>query len=233
MSRFLFLILLLVATLAKAQIPTSTRADSIRKSVWPQLQQQMKDKRLKAGAPVFLRIFKQQMLLEVWVWGDKNYRLFKSYPICYFSGGLGTKTTNGDCKSPEGFYTITPKQLNPVSNYHLAINVGYPNKMEMANHYTGNAIMIHGHCASIGCYAMTDPEIDEIYTIVYHAFAGGQKAINLHILPFKMDEPHMQAADGSPYLTFWRNLKQGYDAFEQKHIPPDVSVKGKAYAFAP
>jgi murein L,D-transpeptidase YafK len=105
--------------------------------------------------------------------------------------------------------------------------------MELANHYTGDAIMIHGHCASIGCYAMTDPEIDEIYTLIYKAFIGGQKAINLHILPFKMDTAHMQAASGAGCIAFWKNLKQGYDIFEQKHIPPSVGVKGKIYAFAP
>jgi len=103
------------------------------------------------------------------------------------SDGLGTKTQSGDGKSPEGFYTIEPSQLNPVSNYYLAINIGCPNKLEALKGYTGNAIMIHGHCVSIGCYAMTNPGIEEIYTVVYMAFKSGQKKINLDIFPFHMD----------------------------------------------
>lgn len=232
MRRLLFIaFFLFINQIAYSQIPDSPLATDVRETVWPKLQEQLKNRNLKAGQPIFIRILKQEMQLEIWVWSGKNYTLFKSYPICYFSGGLGTKTKDGDGKSPEGFYTLTPKQLNPVSHYHLAINIGYPNKMELANGYTGNSIMIHGHCASIGCYAMTDPYIDEIFTMIYQAFACGQQAINLHIFPFRMNDDHMQLYTTSTYLPFWKNLKQGYDLFEKSHIPPDVSVAGKVYAF--
>src|SRR5476651_1949896 len=150
------LMLFAFLTFAKhtAPLPDSKLATNVRTTVWPRLLDQLHDRDLANANSVYLRIFKQEHILEVWVKNDKQYHLFKSYPICYFSGGLGTKTHVNDGKSPEGFYTLTAGQLNPVSNYHLALNIGYPNALEKAKGYTGNAIMIHGNCASIGCYAM-------------------------------------------------------------------------------
>ena len=91
--------------------------------------------------------------------------------------------------------------------------------------------MIHGDCLSAGCYAMTDDFIDEIYTMVYMAFLHGQKAVDVNIFPFKMDEAHMRAHANSRNYHFWQNLKVGYDMFERTHMPPAVSVGNKAYAF--
>lgn len=133
----------------------------------------------------------------------------------------------------EGFYTIEPKQLNPVSNYYLAINVGYPNKVEQLKGYTGDAIMVHGHCASIGCYAMTDARIEEIYTLIYEAFTTGQKQIRVDIFPFRMDNARMKlySAYYPNQVYFWRTLKPGYDLFEKRQIPVEYHIKGNDYAF--
>jgi murein L,D-transpeptidase YafK len=215
----------------KTNLPDSKRASDVRVSVWPRLQKELAGKGFKATAPIYIRIFKDQDALEVWKKDGSKYKLFKTYEICYYSGNLGTKTRSGDNKSPEGFYTIGAGQLNPVSNYYLAINVGYPNKVEQAKGYTGNAIMIHGHCASIGCYAMTNPRIEEIYTLVYQALAAGQQKINLDIFPFRMDKSHMEFYRRQPSIKFWRTIKPGYDKFEKTHIPPAYTVKGTDYAF--
>ena len=226
-----FLLISLVMINLKTDLPDSKRARDVRANIWPKLQKELNDKGYKANQPIYLRIFKDQDQLEVWVRYGTAYRLFKTYEICYFSGGLGTKTRSGDGKSREGFYTIEPKQLNPVSKYHLAINVGYPNKVEQLKGYSGDAVMIHGYCASIGCYAMTDARIEEIYTLVYKAFEGGQQKINLDIFPFHMDKAHMDFYSHQPYLSFWKTLKPGYDLFEKNHIPPDALIKGKDYSF--
>ncbi|MDN3581298.1 L,D-transpeptidase family protein [Mucilaginibacter flavus] len=215
----------------KHDLPDSKRASDVRFSIWPKLQKELEDRGFKTNVAVYIRIFKDQNALEVWVKSGLKYKLFKTYEICYYSGNLGTKTRSGDNKSPEGFYTIEPKQLNPVSNYYLAINVGYPNKLERLKGYTGDAIMIHGHCASIGCYAMTDPRIEEIYTLVYKAFEGGQQKVNLDIYPFRMDAAHMAFYSHQPYMAFWKTLKPGYDRFEKTHIPADYHIKGKEYVF--
>jgi murein L,D-transpeptidase YafK len=215
----------------KTEIPDSKLAGDVRAKVWPKLQKELKVKGFKTYNSLYIRIIKDISMLEVWVKSGKKYELFKSYDICTYSGGLGTKTRNGDGKSPEGFYTIEPKQLNPVSNYYLAINVGYPNKVEQLKGYTGNAIMVHGHCASIGCYAMTDARIEEIYTLVYEAFAAGQQKINLDIFPFRMEQARFKAYAAYKQDAFWRTLKPGYDLFEKRQVPVEYHIKGKDYAF--
>ena len=227
----ILLILSLLAVNHKTELPDSKRASDVREKVWPTLQKELRTTGFRDDQHIYLRIFKDPCVLEVWTRSGDQYKLFKSYPVCYFSGGLGTKTRDGDGKSPEGYYNIKPGQLNPVSHYHLAINIGYPNALEQHLGYKGSSIMIHGYCASIGCYAMTDPQIEEIYTLVYEAFLHGQKSIDLSILPFKMDAEHMKANASSPYLTVWKNLKGGYDLFEKTHVPSVVSVHNKTYIF--
>ncbi len=215
----------------KPPIPDSKLAKSVRVKVWPRLQTELNEKGLKGGSALYIRIFKHEDYLQIWVKSGREFKLFKSYNICFFSGGLGTKTREGDLKSPEGFYTIQPGQLNPASSYHLAINIGYPNKVERAKGYTGDAVMIHGICASDGCYAMTNEGIDDIYTLVYEAFAGGQQTMHLDIFPFRMDEAHMKKYANSSVISFWRNLKPGYDLFERNHVPADAGISGQEYKF--
>jgi len=203
----------------------------VREKVWPRLQKELADKGFRPNSAIYIRIFKEENDLEIWVKSGARYQFFKPYNICYFSGGLGTKTRSGDNKSPEGFYTIEPKQLQPVSHYYLAINVGYPNKLEVLKGYTGDAIMIHGNCASIGCYAMTDSGIEDIYTLVYKAFEGGQKKINVDIFPFRMDSKRMQTYAANPNMPFWKTMKPGYDLFEKTQVPVEAGIKGQNYTF--
>ena len=89
--------------------------------------------------------------------------IFKTYPICSYSGGLGPKIQQGDRQAPEGFYLVSLEQLNPRSKYYLAFNVGFPNAYDRAYGRTGSNIMVHGDCTSSGCYAMTDAVMEEIY----------------------------------------------------------------------
>lgn len=214
-----------------AQIPDSKLAADVRAVVWPRIEKELNAGGFKKGNPIYIRIFKEEHILEIWIKDNDKYRLFKTYPVCSFSGGPGTKTRMNDGKSPEGFYTIAPRQLNPVSHYHLAINIGYPNQLEKLKGYTGSDIMIHGQCVSIGCYAMTDPLIEDIYTLVYKTFEAGHTVIPLHIFPFKPDAGHMKRYARFNELSYWKNIKAGYDLFERKHIPPAVSVVNKQYAF--
>ena len=115
--------------------------------------------------------------MEIWKQNrDGEYALLKTYPICRWSGDLGPKKKQGDRQAPEGFYTITPGQMNPNSNYYLAFNTGYPNAYDRAWGYTGSELMVHGDCSSRGCYAMTDEQIQEIYALARESFFGGQKS---------------------------------------------------------
>jgi murein L,D-transpeptidase YafK len=230
---FLGTILLLWASCALAAntVASSTRSSEVVKRISPSLQQALKEKNLTLGAPVLMRIFKETGELEVWLQAGKQFRLFKTYKICYFSGKLGPKTKEGDLQSPEGFYSVTPQQLNPNSRFHLAFNLGYPNAYDRAYQRTGDALMVHGNCVSIGCYAMTDKQIEEIYTIAAAALNAGQASFQVQALPFHLTNHHLALHQDAQWLTFWQNLKVGYDAFEKTKIPPKVSVKNKQYVF--
>ena len=216
-----------------AQVPASGVSRKAIKIKTPLLQKAFDSLDLKSGNPVFLRIFKESNELEIWIKKDDTYSLFKNYTICYYSGSLGTKTREGDCQAPEGFYSIYPKSLNPYSSYHLSINVGYPNAYDQLHGYTGNAIMIHGDCVSIGCYAMGDENIEEIWTILVKAFNNGQTSIPLHIFPFRMTNERLSLEMKNKWYPFWMNIKEGYELFEQIRKVPQVKIKNREYAFTP
>lgn len=212
-------------------IPSSRRAVKVIERVQPILDKELHKKNLHFGAPVYMRIFKESSELEVWVENNEKFELFRTYPVCYFSGGLGPKLRRGDLQSPEGFYYVKPGQLNPLSQFHLSFNIGYPNAYDRANGRTGSLLMVHGDCVSIGCYAMTDENIEEIYTLATGAFEGGQPFFRIHIFPFRMTDQNMNKHWGSRWIAFWKNLKEGYDVFEKDKRPPNVTVKNKRYYF--
>jgi hypothetical protein len=114
--------------------------------------------------------------------------LSRSFRICtYGFRGLGPKIRQGDGKAPEGFYRVAPEQMNPASNFHLAFNLGYPNRFDRHYGRTGSALMVHGSCVSIGCYAMTDNGIEEIYALADAAFRNGQSGLPGPYLPLSDD----------------------------------------------
>lgn len=183
----------------------------------------------KMGDPLFIRIFKKEAILEVWIRTNAVFEHLKDYPICAFSGYLGPKLKEGDRQAPEGFYSVKKHQLNPNSKYHLSFNLGYPNKYDRAHERTGSFLMVHGSCVSDGCYAMTDEKIAEIYALVESALHKGQKYVQVHAFPFYMTEENMSLYEGSGWYDFWLNLKEGYDYFEAEKLPPLIKVKDKQY----
>jgi murein L,D-transpeptidase YafK len=189
-------------------------------------------KNMEKESAILVRIFKQESELEVWK-EDKTGRfaLLRTYPICRWSGDLGPKIKQGDRQAPEGFYPITPGQMNPNSNYYLAINTGFPNAYDRANGRSGDFLMIHGDCSSRGCYAMTDEQIGEIYALAREAFFGGQKAFQVQAFPFRMTPANMAKHRNSPHMAFWKMIKQGYDHFEVTHLEPKVDVCERHYVF--
>jgi murein L,D-transpeptidase YafK len=196
------------------------------------------DERLAArgmslGAPVYIRIFKLESQLELWVEKDGRFELFATYPICLWSGRLGPKLKEGDLQAPEGFYTVAKEQLNPNSRWHRSFNLGYPNLFDRSKGRTGSLLMVHGGCSSIGCYAMTDPVVDEIWRFVTAALDKGEARVPLHVFPFRMTERNVRIRKGERWSGFWADLKEGYDMFEAHHVPPVISVCDGRYAFAP
>lgn len=219
------------------QPPANERVSQVRRRVAPFLNEELKRAHLRAGAPVFIRTFKEEKELELWMRDDMGgrYVLFKKWSIAnYGSGGLGPKLKEGDGIAPEGFYHVSARQLNPASNFHLAFNLGFPNAYDKAHGRTGSALMVHGSDVSVGCYAMTDPVIEIIYLLMEAGLRGkGQDEICVHCLPFRMTPQRLAKAEGegSPWLGFWRNLKEGSDLFEKTKIPPLVGQKDGVYVF--
>jgi len=197
--------------------------------IYTSLQERLKAVKAQKGDPVFIRIFKEEALLEVWIATEDGYVHLKDYPICAYSGHLGPKLKEGDRQAPEGFYRVYPGQLNPHSRFHLAFNLGYPNAYDRAHHRTGSYLMVHGDCRSIGCYAMTDEKIEEIYGLVEAALKHGQAYVPVHIFPFRMDDEMMDAYSESRWYDFWMELKEGYDYFEAEERPPLVEVRNGEY----
>ncbi|SHL31119.1 hypothetical protein SAMN02745216_04991 [Desulfatibacillum alkenivorans DSM 16219] len=216
------------------EVPSSARSKEVIARVAPDLKKEFAQAGLTWGSPVFMRIFKKEKRLEVWVLNEKQFHLFKSYKVCtYGLRGLGPKLEEGDWRAPEGFYFVPPGMMNPSSRYHLAFNIGYPNKYDRVHGRTGGLIMVHGSCVSIGCYAMRDKRIEEIYTIADAALRNGQPFFRVHIFPFEMTEKNMKKYQDDDWFEFWQNLKQGYDLFEKSKIPPDADVKNGKYVFTP
>jgi murein L,D-transpeptidase YafK len=212
-----------LATNAKANQP-----------VPPKLIQAMVEKDMDLNSPILVRIFKQEAELEVWKQDRSGrYALLKTYPICRWSGDLGPKVREGDRQAPEGFYAITPAQMNPQSNYYLSFNTGYPNAFDSALGRTGSQLMVHGDCSSRGCYAMTDEQIAEIYSLGRESFFGGQRSFQLQAFPFKMTPVNMARHRNNPNMPFWKMIKEGYDQFEVTREEPKVEFCEKKYVFNP
>ena len=193
------------------------------------LEQRLKTLSVNIGNPVFIRIFKDEAILEVWIEHEGEYKHLKDYRICAYSGYLGPKLKEGDRQAPEGFYKVGRHQLNPNSKYHLSFNLGYPNAYDRAHGRTGSFLMVHGNCVSIGCYAMTDEKIEEIYALVEGALKNGQKYVSVHAYPFRMTQENMNVYEGNRWYDFWINLKEGYDYFESERRPPKIKVENKRY----
>jgi murein L,D-transpeptidase YafK len=211
----------ILPTNGKAMAPLSVRILS-----------DMESKNMDKESPILVRVFKQESELEVWK-QDRTGRfaLLKTYPICRWSGELGPKIKEGDRQAPEGFYTITPGQMNPNSQFYLAFDLGYPNAFDRAHGRTGAHLMVHGDCSSRGCYSMTDEQVSEIYALGREAFFGGQRAFQVQAYPFRMTAENLAKHRNSPHMAFWKMLKRGNDHFEVTRLEPKVNVCEKRYVF--
>jgi murein L,D-transpeptidase YafK len=207
-------------------------AGKATKELPPQVLSLLEQHKMPKRSPILIRIFKEESELEVWKQDTSGrFELLKVYPICRWSGDLGPKVNEGDRQAPEGFYTITPGLMNPNSNYYLAINTGFPNAYDRANDRHGGFLMIHGDCSSRGCYAMTDEQIGEIYSLARESFLGGQPSFQIQAYPFHMTPTNLARHRTSPHLAFWKMLKVGNDHFEATHLEPKVDVCDKRYVF--
>jgi murein L,D-transpeptidase YafK len=208
------------------QLPTKTTME-----LSPELLSLFQQKNMPKLSPILVRIFKEESELEVWKQdATGHFQILKTYPICRWSGDLGPKVHEGDRQAPEGFYAITPGLLNPNSNYYLAINIGFPNSFDKANDHDGSFLMVHGDCWSSGCYAMTDEQISEIYSLARDSFRV-QPSFQIQAYPFRLTPANLARHRTNPNLAFWKMLKIGNDHFEATHLEPRVDVCNRRYVF--
>ena len=220
---FLFYALYKNSQISKQRIDKKHKTES--------LQTVLKNLNANYGDKIFIQIFKKEKILEVWIKPSKSkhYKLLKMYPICYFSGTLGPKLKEGDHQAPEGFYKVYKSSLNPNSKYHLSFNLGYPNEYDKAYNRTGSYLMVHGKCSSVGCYAMGDKNIEEIYKLVKSHLYKWNGYVLVAIYPFKFTKENLLKYRTNRWYSFWMNLKEGYDYFKNYKMPPKIEVKDRKY----
>jgi murein L,D-transpeptidase YafK len=224
--------LLLVSLLAACQGGVDDLAPKATKPLPAKIVAKMKAKGMEKNSPVYFRLFKDEHVVEVWKQKvNGKFEMIQNYNICAWSGTLGPKYKEGDRQAPEGFYAIKAPQMNPASQYYLAINTGFPNTYDRAHGRTGAHLMLHGACSSSGCYSLTDGNISEVFAFARDAFAGGQQEIMLEALPFRMTPEKMALYSKHKDFAFWQMLKEGYDYFELTKTPPKVGFCEKKYAF--
>lgn len=189
---------------------------------------------------MYLRSFKYDSELEVWVKDDANkdtFSLFKTYKICALSGSLGPKRIEGDYQVPEGFYCIN--QFNPKSTYHLSLGINYPNTSDALlsdSIKPGGDIFIHGNCVTTGCIPIKDENIEELYVLASQCINAGQNFIPIHIFPIRYNNIKsfrflaQQSKDNAEYQKFALNLQEAYDYFNQhKKIPIIATTDNGSY----
>lgn len=213
-----------------------SRVRGAQRSARPKISRLYNEKNiLHPAAEVYVRVFKRDRVLEVWVRpmdGDR-FQLLKTYGICALAGKPGPKRRQGDAQVPEGFYYID--LFNPESEYHLSMRINYPNTRDAVvnrGNRLGGDIYIHGGCRSDGCLAVTDGGIEELYWIALEARAMGQQNIPVHIFPARLDDEELHRmkdvfSDKPELVEFWKTLKPGYDYFETTRRVPQVTVDSR------
>jgi murein L,D-transpeptidase YafK len=212
----------------------SSRTETKFSRVSDSLKKQFEAKKLTwPPEEIYIRSFKFDRQLEVWVKGNKKeaFKLFKSYKVCMQSGSIGPKRMEGDYQMPEGFYYIN--EFNPNSNYHLALGLNYPNasdKILSDSLRPGSAIYIHGGCVSTGCIAISDGPIEELYLVASSAREQGQEFIPVHVFPIKYNNKRsfeylaQATKDNQQLQKFAITLKSAFDYFEEKKQLPVIMV---------
>lgn len=195
--------------------------------------ERLSGKGMSLAAPILIRVFKAESELEIWKEKGSTLELFATYPICHWSGSLGPKMRDGDKQAPEGFYAVDRALSRHVGRWPRSLNLGFPNIYDQSMARTGDNILIHGGCSSVGCFAMTNPVMDEIHNLATAAIESGQEYVPVHVFPFRMTDERMKEHAESPWAGFWTNLKQGYDAFEKTHKLFAVNVCEGRYQIQP
>jgi len=186
---------------------------------------------------LLLIAYKQENELQVWARNENSagFKKVCQYEICARSGKPGPKSKQGDGQVPEGFYHVD--RFNPESKFHLSLGINYPNKADAIRGESknlGGDIFIHGGCVTIGCLPITNQKIEELYLLALEANKAPQKGISTYIFPCKMEGETLKELHSKypQHVSFWKNLKTGYDKFKADKKALQVSTdKAGKYVF--
>jgi len=196
------------------------------------LARQFEARDLKLGSPIFIRVYKQTSEMELWVQQGPRFVLYKTYGICRWSGGLGPKFYEGDRQSPEGLYRITAADLIVNQRWDRAMEINYPNTFDVLNGRSGSHILIHGKCGSIGCFAIQDKNVEDVYGAVRAALRNGQAYIPVLSLPFRFGKLTPSKEQTLQLNEFWTDLRRADLLFERDRLPPVAYICDGRYYFS-
>lgn len=187
------------------------RAESAKSENWPTLSSAMRAIGLTINPlHVYLRCFKKEEIVQLWVSNDpyNDYKLIRNYSFCTSSGTLGPKRKEGDLQIPEGLYHID--RFNPFSQFHLSLGINYPNKADKVQTTDkvnpGSDIFIHGECTSVGCIALGNKVIRELYTIAKESDSQGN-SIRVDIFPYKFGKQDSVQPLNTEHQELWSQLR--------------------------
>lgn len=169
---------------------------------------------------ITLLAIKDEKKLTLWSSNAQGqYQYIRSYPILAASGKLGPKLQEGDRQVPEGIYRIIG--LNPNSSYHLSMKLNYPNTFDLkyakaeGRTQPGSNIFIHGKAASIGCLAMGDPAIEQLFTLVHDV---GRENVEVIISPTNPNLSTLKQPKNTPKWvnTLYQNIQNASAKLQQK-----------------
>jgi len=170
---------------------------------------------------------KQDKKLELWAMSGTNWGKVTTYPILKASGHLGPKLTEGDKQVPEGIYHISG--LNPNSAYHLSMKLNYPNPFDLkqaqkeGRNNPGSNIFIHGKAVSVGCLAMGDEAIEELFILVQKM---GLQEVEVIISPTDTRLAKLKAPPGAPVWTadLYQQITQASLKYSKGQFPGNWDI---------
>lgn len=171
---------------------------------------------------IALLAFKHERYIQLWAKNENHsWRYIHTYPLTAFSGRLGPKLKEHDRQIPEGIYRLTT--LNPFSSMHLSMMINYPNNFDRlqaskdGRRQLGSNIFLHGKSLSVGCLAVGDKAIDQLFLLVRRV---GLNHAQLIIAPndLRYAKPATSSFAQPRWLPeLYKNITQELSQFRQTH----------------
>lgn len=216
----------------------SSRGLAAIRRAQPRVEFALRERDLRLGAPLYLRVRKREEILETWLEGEPGgrYRAGRTYRICgSLADRLGPRTSSRDQRIPEGFYAIARTALDASGPSGLGMQLDWPNAVDRAQGWSAGgsgrsgairSVLVSGGCATAPHLGFTDTDFDELFTLVYAALAFGQTSVPLHVFPHALGRLDRMGLpdDGSGRL--WQAMAPAWDAFARTGRPPRTGVRG-------